>query len=215
MARAASRARALGGRTPPRASVPAVRLPPRSVHSIPLRLERARFRSLATCDTPERRASKASENEKARLLGCSTHTVFSARASSLPRGALTPRMPVTSQEHLVRMGSGRQMDDDGVKPQVDILAMLDAASSQSASIASAATKAPRMSAPPGFDKPDAKHPHKGDKDTRVSKKERGASRSPGAVERPGQVPAKSPRRLRPRPPSLRDGRDRVRDRARR
>jgi hypothetical protein len=83
------------------------------------------------------------------------------------------------------------MDDDGVKPQVDILAMLDAASSQSASIASAATKAPRMSAPPGFDKPDAKHPHKGDKDTRVSKKERGASRSPGAVERPGQVPGPS------------------------
>jgi hypothetical protein len=97
-------------------------------------------------------------------------------------------MPVTSQEHLVRMGSGRQMDDDGVKPQVDILAMLDAASSQSANIASAATKAPRMSAPPGFDKPDAEHPHKGDKDPRISKKERGASRSPGAVERPGQVP---------------------------
>ena len=104
------------------------------------------------------------------------------------------------------------MDDDGVKPQVDILAMLDAASSQSASIASAATKAPRMSAPPGFDKPDAKHPHKGDKDTRVSKKERGASRSPGAVERPGQVPgqvseasspapSKSPRRPRSGPRS--------------
>jgi hypothetical protein len=118
-------------------------------------------------------------------------------------------MPVTSQEHLVRMGSGRQMDDDGVKPQVDILAMLDAASSQSASIASAATKAPRMSAPPGFDKPDAKHPHKGDKDTRVSKKERGASRSPGAVERPGQgpdeasspAPSKSPRRPRSGPRS--------------
>jgi hypothetical protein len=118
-------------------------------------------------------------------------------------------MPVTSQEHLVRMGSGRQMDDDGVKPQVDILAMLDAASSQSANIASAATKAPRMSAPPGFDKPDAKHPHKGDKDTRVSKKERGASRSPGAVERPGQgpdeasspAPSKSPRRPRSGPRS--------------
>jgi hypothetical protein len=120
-------------------------------------------------------------------------------------------MPVTSQEHLVRMGSGRQMDDDGVKPQVDILAMLDAASSQSANIASAATKAPRMSAPPGFDKPDAEHPHKGDKDPRISKKERGASRSPGAVERPGQVPgpdeasspapSKSPRRPRSGPRS--------------
>lgn len=101
------------------------------------------------------------------------------------------------------------MDDDGVKPQVDILAMLDAASSQSANIASAATKAPRMSAPPGFDKPDAKHPHKGDKDTRVSKKERGASRSPGAIERPGQgpdeasspAPSKSPRRPRSGPRS--------------
>ena len=80
------------------------------------------------------------------------------------------------------------MDDDGVKPKVDILAMLDSASSRGEKSASAATKAPRTSAPPGFDRRDAKRLDKGEKDKRGPKKEKGAANSPGATERPGRGP---------------------------
>jgi hypothetical protein len=58
------------------------------------------------------------------------------------------------------------MDDDGVKPKVDILAVLTSASSRGEKSASAATKAPRVSAPPSFDKPDAKRSDKGEKGQR-------------------------------------------------
>ena len=101
------------------------------------------------------------------------------------------------------------MDDDGVKPKVDILAMLDSASSRGEKSASAATKAPRTSAPPGFDRRDAKRLDKGEKDKRGPKKEKGAANSPGATERPGRgpdeaaspAPSKSPRRPRSGPKS--------------
>ena len=103
------------------------------------------------------------------------------------------------------------MDDDGVKPKVDILAMLTSASSHGEKSASAATKAPRVSAPPGFDKPDAKRSDKGEKDgPRGPKKKKDASRSPGAtLERPGPgpddasspAPSRSPRRPRSGPRS--------------
>ena len=102
------------------------------------------------------------------------------------------------------------MDDDGVKPKVDILAMLTSASSHGEKSASAATKAPRVSAPPSFDKPDAKRSDKGEKDQRGPKKKKDASRSPGAtLERPGPgpddasspAPSRSPRRPRSGPRS--------------
>jgi len=103
------------------------------------------------------------------------------------------------------------MDDDGVKPKVDILAMLTSASSHGEKSASAATKAPRVSAPPGFGKPDAKRSDKGEKDgPRGPKKKKDASRSPGAtLERPGPgpddasspAPSRSPRRPRSGPRS--------------
>ena len=103
------------------------------------------------------------------------------------------------------------MDDDGVKPKVDILAMLTSASSHGEKSAIAATKAPRVSAPPGFDKPDAKRSDKGEKDgPRGPKKKKDASRSPGAtLERPGPgpddasspAPSRSPRRPRSGPRS--------------
>ena len=102
------------------------------------------------------------------------------------------------------------MDDDGVKPKVDILAVLTSASSRGEKSASAATKAPRVSAPPSFDKPDAKRSDKGEKDQRGPKKKKDASRSPGAtLERPGPgpddasspAPSRSPRRPRSGPRS--------------
>ena len=102
------------------------------------------------------------------------------------------------------------MDDDGVKPKVDILAVLTSASSRGEKSASAATKAPRVSAPPSFDKPDAKRSDKGEKDQRGPKKKKDALRSPGAtLERPGPgpddasspAPSRSPRRPRSGPRS--------------
>ena len=103
----ANRARAL--RTPPRALVPAVRLP-RSGHSVPPRLERARFRFHATCDTPERHASKAAENRRHTPRGVFA-SIFSAHASSLPRRA-DPSIPrhlaETHRSHGIRAPDGRR-----------------------------------------------------------------------------------------------------------
>ena len=132
-----------------------------------------------------RRMSKAAENKKARLLGCSPRFFLSLVP---PARRADPRLAVTLQKYLVLMGSERQMDDDGAKPEVDILAMLDSASSRGEKSASAATSAPRMSAPPGFNKRDAKRPDKGEKDKRGPKKEKDVASSSGATERPGRVP---------------------------
>lgn len=102
----ANRARAL--LVPPRALVPAVRLP-RSGHSVPPRLERARFRFHATCDTPERHASKAAENEKAHA---SWGVRFSRSRLVPPARRADPSIPrhlaETHRSHGIRAPDGRR-----------------------------------------------------------------------------------------------------------
>ena len=150
------------------ALVPAVRLP-RSGHSVPPRLERARFRFHATCDTPERHASKAAENEKAHA---SWGVRFSRSRLVPPARRADPSIPrhlaETHRSHGIRAPDGRRRRQaQGGYPRGAHLGLFAWGEKRERGDESAA----RVRAS-SFDKPDAKRSDKGEKDQRGPKKKR-------------------------------------------